>query len=302
MEHPDATPRPGFVAKLKAPDGTLHYLNICSHPSVERPLDGCDREVEDSLLRARGVDNLRVPLLTGTPRTVEVPDSEQDAICFDVVFSPAVLAVALDDESAKAASMAPGLCKFVRVRLVDLAIKNAEEELGYKLGRNYTLPRGLTFKGGVGGGRQPVPLPALRQLSAQKAAMEAAKAASVSSGPWRSKKAAAGLSTRNKIEEINVGVDLAQHDRRAAAPILKKGFLNTQVVPLSPSWRYVPLLPWPPFALACGLTLPGSPPVCRARRVGTSTPRRGRRKACYMGTSRSRATRSGIFPRGCAPG
>ena len=37
--------------------------------------------------------------------------------------------------------------------LVELALKNAEEDIGYRLGRNFTLPRGVSYRGGVGGGK-----------------------------------------------------------------------------------------------------------------------------------------------------
>ena len=40
------------------------------------------------------LENLRVPLLTGEPRTVLLTNDEE-AVCIDVVFNPAVLYVAL---------------------------------------------------------------------------------------------------------------------------------------------------------------------------------------------------------------
>jgi uncharacterized membrane protein YgcG len=243
-----ATPLPGFVVKLKAKDGTLHYVNICSHPTIERPIDGRDKEVSDELLRTRGLENLRVPLLTGLARTIVAGDGESEAVCIDVVFSPAVLAVALHGEPggtvaataaaidatggapkpsapAAAGSIAPDLIKFVRVRLVELALKNAEDDLGYKLPRGtHTLPRGVSYKGGVGGKQgQPVPMPQLRKLSAALEANRERQAKMTEpSGPWRSKRDAAGLSSTGKIQEL-----ASMDDDRSEKPLIKKGFLNS---------------------------------------------------------------------------
>ena len=242
-----ATPLPGFVVKLKAADRTLHYVNICSHPTIERPLDGRDKEVDDTVLRTRGLDNLRVPLLTGLPRTVVMADGESEAVCIDVVFAPSVLAAALHgEEHAKhhhaaaadasmcvgllsspgpAAALSPELIKFMRVRLVELALKNAEEDLGYKLPRGtHTLPRGVSYKGGVAGKQgQPVPMPQLRKFSAAVAAKKKHEAAATTApGPWRSKRDAAGLSTSGKIQELD-----RLEDDRADTPLMKKGFLNS---------------------------------------------------------------------------
>ena len=114
-----------------------YYVNICSHPTIERPIDGRDKEVSDEILRTRGLENLRVPLLTGLARTVVVGDDDTEAVCIDVVFSPAVLAVALHGEAggvtaaaaaainatggaptpsspAATGSISPDLVKFVR--------------------------------------------------------------------------------------------------------------------------------------------------------------------------------------------
>ena len=135
----EACPIPGFVAKLTAPDGTRHYVNIGAHPIIERPLRPDDREVDDVHLRTRGLENLRVPLLTGVARTVLLSGTEEEAVCMDVVFNPAVLDVALagasevdaDDESkpkvkkavGKNGDIDPDLAKFVRIRIIELALK-----------------------------------------------------------------------------------------------------------------------------------------------------------------------------------
>ena len=248
MQIDPAVPLAGFVAKLKASDGTLHYVNICSHPTIERPIDGRDKEVSDEILRMRGLENLRVPLLTGLARTVVVGDDDTEAVCIDVVFSPAVLAVALHGEAggvtaaaaaainatggaptpsspAATGSISPDLVKFVRVRLVELALKNAEEDLGYKLPRGtHTLPRGVSYKGGVGGKQgQPVPMPQLRKLSvALEKNREREAQMAAPSGPWRSKRDAAGLSSTGKIQEL-----ASMDDDRSEKPLLKKGFLNS---------------------------------------------------------------------------
>ena len=232
-------PLPGFVIKLAAADGTRHYVNVGSHPVIERPLDPQDREVNDAHLRTRGLENLRVPLLTGLARTVVIPGGEgEEAVCIDVVFNPAVLAVALagtedevdDGEGAKPrlkravgkdGDIDPDLAKFVRIRVVELALKNAEDDLHYKIGRNYTLPRGVTYRGGVGGGKQPVPMPQLRQLAAAVEAERQRKEMAAAPGPWRSKRDAAGLANTARIEE------LPADGGSGGKPLLKKGFLNS---------------------------------------------------------------------------
>ena len=62
------TPAAGFVVKV-VPGGEKHFVNVCSHDAVDRPLDASDREVGDAHLSELGVDNLRVPLLCGPVRT-----------------------------------------------------------------------------------------------------------------------------------------------------------------------------------------------------------------------------------------
>lgn len=111
----------------------------------------------------------------------------------------------------------------MRFRLIELALSNAEEELGYKLERNVTLPRGVSYKGGVKGSKAPVPMPALRQLSEAVAAEERMKALKEETGPWRSRRAEAGIEARPapKIEEMDEPV------ARAPKPLaVKKGFLT----------------------------------------------------------------------------
>ena len=71
-----ATPTAGFVVKLKAPDGTRHYANICSHPAIQRPLNPADQEVENGVLRTRGIDNL---ILAGITTDVCVHTTLRDA-------------------------------------------------------------------------------------------------------------------------------------------------------------------------------------------------------------------------------
>ena len=61
-------PAAGFVVKV-VPGGEKHFVNVCSHDAVDRPLDAADREVGDQHLSELGVDNLRVPLLCGPVRT-----------------------------------------------------------------------------------------------------------------------------------------------------------------------------------------------------------------------------------------
>ena len=230
-----ATPTAGFVVKLKAPDGTRHYANICSHPAIQRPLNPADQEVENGVLRTRGIDNLRVPLLLSPVRTVPLGgDDEEEAVCFDVMFNTAVLDVALpggaseDANSAAAAhGIDPALSKMVRMRLVELALSHAEQDLGYKLGRAYTLPKNASYKGGVGGGRQPVPCQALRNLIAAQEAAELQVQQHAAAGPWKSKREAAGQTTRAKIEELASFEDDRLEERRQQ-PLIKKGFLSAQ--------------------------------------------------------------------------
>ena len=241
----DGVPTPGFVAKLTDKDGMRHYVNICSSQFIERPLTPDDKEVGDAHLRTRGVDNLRVPLLSGVPRTVLLPGGEE-AICVDIMFNPAVLYVAGadadadDDEVAdsgkpkikkgvgKDGDVDPDLAKFVRIRIIELALKNAEEELGYKIGRNYTLPRGVSYRGGIGGGKMPVPCTNLKRLAAAVAHEKKAKATQAAPGPWRSKRDAAGLANSSRIEELP---DVNAKEK----PLIKKGFLNSSKCEIYPN-------------------------------------------------------------------
>ena len=101
---------------------------------------------------ARGIDNLRVPILVGTPRSVDTPRGE--ALVLDLVFAPILLERALRRHEFDDTSAAAVTTRAIRLRLVELAIAHAEEELGYKLPRDYTLPRGrlpggANYKGGL---------------------------------------------------------------------------------------------------------------------------------------------------------
>ena len=223
-------PTGGYVVKLTA-NGSRHYVNVCSHSSVGRPIDAMDREVSDEHLQLRGIDNLRVPLLTGAPRTHVIPNGEGEAICVDVVFNPASVQIAMvtdDVEMRKPGEPVPhaqavALGKLVRMRLVELALKNAEEELGYPLGRNWTLPRGASYKGGVNGSNRPVPIPGLRILSDQLAAEARMAEMKKTAGPWRSKREAVGLDTRNAPKIV----EMEQTDGSASrAETIRKGFLT----------------------------------------------------------------------------
>lgn len=91
---PAATPNAGFVIKTTT-NGQRHYINVCSHSSVGLPINAADREVSEEHLQLRGIDNLRVPLLTGPARTHVLPDGDGEAICVDVVFCEPVLKIAL---------------------------------------------------------------------------------------------------------------------------------------------------------------------------------------------------------------
>ena len=141
-------PTAGFVVKV-VPGGEKHFVNVCSHDAVDRPLDASDREVGDAHLSELGVDNLRVPLLCGPVRTFVAGGEE--AVVIDVVFSPAVLAVALppppadEDAPTNAERKTHAMARMVRHRLAELARKNAEEELG----TGAFAPRYLALRGSV---------------------------------------------------------------------------------------------------------------------------------------------------------
>lgn len=104
-----ATPLAGFVVKVVS-NGQRHYLNMCSHPTLQRPLDARECQVSEEHLQLRGVDNLRVPLLTGAARTHVLPRGEGEAICVDVVFCVEVIRIALvvpPEEGSKTSSVPP---------------------------------------------------------------------------------------------------------------------------------------------------------------------------------------------------
>ena len=226
---PQVAPQAGFTAKLTA-HGTKYYVNICAHPAIDRPIDAQDRPVSDDHLDSMGVDNLRVPLLTGPARVI----GEDESCCMDVIFHPAVLRISLppepqaDDGPQQKRRQALG--KHVRQRLVELALKNVEEDLNVKLGRDYTLPRNIKYKGGVGPEKRPVPLAVLRQMVAGKAAEAAHKELAAAPGPWRTNHKKVGLERREaprivELEEEGSVLDAAT--KKAPAAGVKKGFLNS---------------------------------------------------------------------------
>ena len=226
---PQVAPQAGFTAKLTA-HGTKYYVNICAHPAIDRPIDAQDRPVSDDHLDSMGVDNLRVPLLTGPARVI----GEDESCCMDVVFHPAVLRISLppepqaDDGPQQKRRQALG--QHVRQRLVELALKNVEEDLDVKLGRDYTLPRNIKYKGGVGPEKRPVPLAVLRQMVAGKAAEAAHKELAAAPGPWRTNHKKVGLERREaprivELEEEGSVLDAATKQVPAAG--VKKGFLNS---------------------------------------------------------------------------
>ena len=231
---PPVAPTAGFAAKLTA-HGTKYYVNICAHPAVDRPMDAQDRPVSDEHLDAMGVDNLRVPLLTGPARVV---GDDDETICVDVVFHPACLRVSLPpepqpDDGPKEKRM-QALGQHVRGRLVELALKNVEEDLDVKLGRDYTLPRNVRYKGGVGPDKRPAPMGMLRQMAAAQAAEAAQKELAAAPGPWKSNRKKVGLEAREppRIVELSgdggggAGAEAARSSK-PKAPAVKKGFLNS---------------------------------------------------------------------------
>ena len=257
MVSPQVAPIAGFTAKLSA-HGTKYYVNICAHPAIDRPMDAQDRPVSDDHLDSMGVDNLRVPLLTGPARVI----GEDESVAMDVVFHPAVLRVSLPpepqaDDGPKQKRL-QALGQHVRQRLVELALKNVEEDLSVKLNRDYTLPRNLKYKGGIGPEKRPMPLAVLRQMVAGKAAEAARKELAAAPGPWRSNRNKVGLKKREapRIVELEEGSVLdAATKVCTCASRLVAGTAARAAAPPPPHTLHTPSTPHPT-----------TPPPCSWRR------------------------------------
>lgn len=242
---PTGIPTPGFTIKLKPQGGgCLHYINVCSNGAVGMPQDAKDQPVTEEHLDTRGIDNLRVPLVVGPARSVTMGGGTSEALVSDVVFCQPVLRIAMlspdEDEFATGdprARRAAAHARFMRSRLVELAIKNVEDELGgAKLGRDFTLPRGTleggaNYKGGVGDRRAtPVPMLDLKRLQQMQAAQRRHEELAAAPGPWRSNRAKVGMDNRPapKVEEVG-------EPRGRGAPAIQKGFFNNAKVSLYPN-------------------------------------------------------------------
>jgi hypothetical protein len=242
---PTGIPTPGFTIKLKPQGGgCLHYINVCSDAGVLMPQNAKDDPVTEEHLNHHGIDNLRVPLVVGPARSVTMGGGTSEALVSDVVFCHPVLRIAMlspdegelttgDPRARRAAAQA----RFMRSRLVELAIKNVEDELGgAKLGRDYSLPRGTleggrNYKGGVGSGRvTPVPMLELKRLQQMQAAQRKHAELAAAPGPWRSNRTKVGMDNRPAplVEEVG-------GPRSVGAPAIKKGFLNDAKVSLYPN-------------------------------------------------------------------
>ena len=98
MSAAPVAPIAGFCIKLTTRANELYFVNVCSHNAVDRPIDAKDEPVSDAHIDARGVDNLRVPLLTGPLRTIALGEGDAEAYVMDVVFNPCVVTPALPQE------------------------------------------------------------------------------------------------------------------------------------------------------------------------------------------------------------
>ena len=205
-------PRPGFSVRVQPPNSLPHYINVTSHPAVDRPLAANDWQVDVSHMERLGIDNLRVPLLVGPTRSV-VLSRDSEALATDVVFNCDVLRLALSsiDATEQAMQLAPG--PLIRSRLVELAIQNVEDELGCgPLGRDFELQYGAAnYWGGTGKDRMTaVPLRTLQMLHMSKCEEQAVPKAAPT-GPWRSERAKAERTSGH---------------RPGGGPTMKPGFLS----------------------------------------------------------------------------
>ena len=245
---PTGVPLPGFTIKLKPLDGgCLHYINVCSHQVIGMPQDAKDQPVSEEHLDTHGIDNLRVPPPVGPARSVTLGGGTSEALVTDVVFCTSVLRIAMqspdEDEIATGdprARRAAAHGRFMRSRLVELAIKNVEEELGgAKLGRDFTLPRGnleggANYKGGVGDRRAtPIPMLELKRLQQMNVARRKDEELAAAPGPWRSNRAKVGMNNRPapKIEEV----DSQEGTSGSNKPVIKKGFFKNAKMSLYPN-------------------------------------------------------------------
>ena len=73
-----AAPTSGFCIKLTTRSHELYYVNVCSHSALEPPLNARDEPVSAEHIDVHGIDNLRVPVLTGPLRTIAVGDADEE--------------------------------------------------------------------------------------------------------------------------------------------------------------------------------------------------------------------------------
>mmetsp|Transcript_38445 Transcript_38445/g.83653 ORF Transcript_38445/g.83653 Transcript_38445/m.83653 type:complete len:422 (-) Transcript_38445:265-1530(-) len=125
------TPIAGFTVKTYKNAAAAYerggkvFVNICGSDIVERAQGTTGIKIDDDHLDNRGLSNLQIPLLVGPARAME-DSSGNPAIAVDVVYHPSLVSRALNGTPQHPAKHFIGY-------LVDLALKNVEEDMGVKI-------------------------------------------------------------------------------------------------------------------------------------------------------------------------
>jgi hypothetical protein len=153
-------PKASFVVKLKAAKShgacapKKIFVNITSHPALERPKDQFGRHAEDG--QKRGVDGLQIPLLVGEVRNCADHTGESTSTrAVDVVFHDWIAVRCGDDDAFKA-------------QIVDLALSWVKEETALTFESGWKTIKSK-YKGGLGEiGDLPLPFPIAKAMQQEE--------------------------------------------------------------------------------------------------------------------------------------
>jgi hypothetical protein len=136
-------PAPGFVVKTWELDDKQAivrkvFVNVCSEPSIGAPVEQQDE--------ANNETKLRIPISCGAPRELVDPKSQggkAKVLVFDVVFNPATVAKAAQDQN-------------VRQMISEFALQNLVRKHDVRVSTQMKWPKMRFYKGnGLNGNDQP---------------------------------------------------------------------------------------------------------------------------------------------------
>ena len=176
------TPNGGFVVKTKRRyTGDKVFLNVCSHPGVQKPMVANGNEVDAN---TPGQFARQIPLLISKPRQ-GLDSSKNPVTAFDCVFNPWVIDTLAKDNMFK-------------VQVVELAMQWVENDHGLKVNRQWKSIKSKYKLGGGPVGNKPVPFP-IEDVEAQMPPEERKKAkAKREAAQAKKKKAAAAAKAREQ--------------------------------------------------------------------------------------------------------